>query len=151
MKLNKTLAGAIAAALLALLYPRLDHSGLQTGGTPAERTQKSRYVSVEKAQRKHFSHVWTEGEGTVARVLSDDDKGHRHQRFILKLSNGKTVLIAHNIDLAPRLPVLRRGDDVAFVGEYVYNPQGGVVHWTHHDPSGRSEGGRLVYRGRIYR
>ena len=150
MKLDKTFAGALAVALLALLYPRPDHSDLHSDHTAVVQPE-SRYVSVEKAQRKHLSHVWTEGVGTVVKVLSDDDEGHRHQRFILKLSNGKTVLVTHNIDLAQRLPGLRRGDDVAFVGEYIYNPKGGVIHWTHHDPSGRRQGGRLLYRGRIYR
>lgn len=90
------------------------------------------------------------GIGKVTRVLSDDNDGSRHQRFILQLSSGRTLLIAHNIDLAPRISSLRPGDTVSFYGEYETNPQGGVVHWTHHDPQGRHVGGWLEHDGRRY-
>ena len=36
-------------------------------------------------------------------TLPDDNKGTRHQRFILKLSSGQTLLVAHNIDLADKI------------------------------------------------
>lgn len=90
------------------------------------------------------------GSGTVVRVLSDDNDGSRHQRFILRLAGGRTLLIAHNIDLAPRIPGIRAGDTVEFYGEFRSNPQGGVIHWTHHDPQGRHPGGWLRHKGRTY-
>lgn len=90
------------------------------------------------------------GSGTVVRVLPDDNEGSRHQRFILRLSSGQTLLVAHNIDLAPRIPGLTEGDTVEFYGEYEWNDQGGVVHWTHHDPNGRQEDGWLRNEGRTY-
>ena len=90
------------------------------------------------------------GSGRVIRILADDDDGSRHQRFILQLSSGRTLLIAHNIDLAPRIPSLGTGDTVGFYGEFEPNPQGGLIHWTHHDPQGRHVGGWLEYRGRRY-
>ena len=43
--------------------------------------------------------------GTVQANLADDDNGSRHQRFIVRLESGHTLLVAHNIDLAPRAPV----------------------------------------------
>ncbi len=92
-----------------------------------------------------------QGAGTVTRLLSDDNDGSRHQRFILRLPSGQTVLVAHNIDLAPRLDGLAVGDTVEFKGEYAANSQGGVVHWTHRDPQGRHADGWLRYRGREYR
>ena len=64
---------------------------------------------------------------------------------------GQTVLISHNIDRAPRIDSLRVGDRVEFQGEYEWNPQGGVVHWTHHDPAGRHAGGWLKHEGKTYR
>ena len=91
-----------------------------------------------------------QGSGTVVRVLADDNEGSRHQRFILELSPGRTLLIAHNIDLAPRIPSLGRGDTVSFFGEYEWNDRGGVVHWTHRDPRGSHVGGWLEHRGRRY-
>jgi len=90
------------------------------------------------------------GSGTVVRVLSDDNDGSRHQRFILRLAGGRTLLIAHNIDLALRIPGIREGDTVEFYGEFRSNPQGGVIHWTHHDPQGRHPGGWLRHKGRTY-
>lgn len=92
-----------------------------------------------------------QGSGEVIRVLADDNEGSRHQRFILELSSGRTLLIAHNIDLAPRVSGLNVGDTVSFYGEYEPNPQGGVIHWTHHDPQGRHVDGWLEHRGRRYR
>lgn len=91
-----------------------------------------------------------QGNGVVARLLPDDDSGSRHQRFILRLPSGQTLLVAHNISLAPRIDDLRVGDTVEFSGEYAWNDQGGVVHWTHRDPAGRHAAGWLKHGGRTY-
>jgi hypothetical protein len=90
------------------------------------------------------------GEGVVTRLLPDDNDGSRHQRFVLTLPSGETLLVAHNIDLAPRLASIRTGDTVAFHGVYEWNPQGGVIHWTHRDPAGRHEDGWLRHAGQTY-
>ena len=86
----------------------------------------------------------------MVRVLPDDNSGSRHQRFILRLDSGQTVLVAHNIDLAPRLDLLKEGDTVSFSGEYEWNEKGGVIHWTHRDPNGNHAAGWLKYNGQIY-
>jgi hypothetical protein len=96
------------------------------------------------------SNVQVQGSGTVSRVLPDDNDGSRHQRFILKLDSGLTVLVAHNVDLAPRIDSLQEGDEVGYYGEYEWNAKGGVVHWTHHDPRGSHVGGWLKHKGRTY-
>jgi len=96
------------------------------------------------------SNVQVEGAGVVTRVLTDDLDGSRHQRFILRLASGQTVLIAHNIDLAPRVAGLREGDTVSFYGEYEWNEKGGTVHWTHQDPKGGHVTGWLEHKGRTY-
>lgn len=90
------------------------------------------------------------GTGQVSKVLKDDTEGSRHQRFILDIGAGKTVLVAHNIDLAPRLPDLQVADSVAFCGQYETNARGGVIHWTHRDPGGRHADGWLELRGKRY-
>ena len=96
------------------------------------------------------SNLQIQGNGIVSKILPDDTKGSQHQRFILRLTNGQTLLIAHNIDLAPRIDNLNVGDTVAFYGEYEWNSKGGVIHWTHRDPSGRHEAGWLKHNGQLY-
>lgn len=91
-----------------------------------------------------------QGEGLVSAMLPDDTTGSQHQRFILRLTSGQSLLIAHNIDLAPRIADLNIGDRVEFYGEYEWNPEGGVVHWTHHDPDGRHAAGWLRHNGKLY-
>lgn len=96
------------------------------------------------------SDLQVQGRGVVVRLLPDDLKGSRHQRFILKLGSGQTLLIAHNIDLAPRIDDLKLGDEVEFYGEYEWNPKGGVIHWTHDDPKGNHPHGWLKHHGKVY-
>ena len=93
------------------------------------------------------SDVQVQGQGTVIRLLTDDSEGNRHQRFILELDSGQTLLITHNIDIAPRLDVIAVGDRVEFYGVYFYNEQGGGIHWTHHDPKGQHISGWLKWNG----
>ena len=106
--------------------------------------------ALQQAYESRQSDLQIQGSGTVIRILSDDNKGSRHQKFILKLSSGQTILIAHNIDLAPRINSISKGDQVQFYGEYEWNKLGGVIHWTHHDPNGRHEGGWLNHDGKMY-
>jgi hypothetical protein len=107
-------------------------------------------VALSDAFRRQQSHVQVGGEGQVVRILSDDVNVPRHQRFILKLSSGQTLLVAHNIDLAPRIGELKLGDAVAFYGEYEWNDKGGVIHWTHRDPAAKHVAGWLKCGGRVY-
>jgi hypothetical protein len=59
-------------------------------------------------------------------------------------------LIAHNIDLAPRIISLEAGDEVGFFGEYEWNDKGGTIHWTHRDPNRHHIAGWLKHEGRIF-
>lgn len=89
-------------------------------------------------------------KGEVDKILSDDNEGSRHQRFILRLGSGQTLLIAHNIDLAPRVSPLTIGDPVEVYGEYEWNNRGGVVHWTHHDPQNQHFDGYIRFNGQLF-
>ena len=142
-------AGSLGSVVIAGLILALG-SGLRYDDEPVvEHAQGGNPVAAAFAAQQ--SDVWLTYQGTVKKVLPDDNKGSRHQRFILSVDNGQTILVAHNIDLAPRLPGLKRGDTVTFRGEYEFNEKGGVVHWTHHDPQGRHDGGWLEYQGQRYR
>ena len=106
--------------------------------------------AISRAFKNRYSNVQVSGSGIVIRNLADDTSGSRHQKFILKLSSGQTLLISHNIDLAPRINSLHEGDTVNFYGEYEWNSKGGVVHWTHHDPGGNHVAGWLKHNGVTY-
>lgn len=105
---------------------------------------------IENAFANRAGNLQVAGQGTVVKALADDTHGSRHQRFIVRLGSGRTLLVSHNIDLAPRIDALREGDTVAFYGEYEWNPKGGVIHWTHHDPQGRHRPGWIKHDGRTY-
>src|SRR4029079_13091152 len=106
--------------------------------------------SIQDAVERHSHDVEVEGSGTVVAILPDDVEGSRHQRFLLRLDSGTTVLIAHNVDLARRVAPLRRGDEVSFKGEYIWNAKGRLVHWTHHDPKRHHQYTRLKHNGKTF-
>lgn len=118
-------------------------------GVPVAVDQESD-AAIGRAFRERTSGIQVSGQGVATKILADDNDGSRHQRFILELSSGQTLLVAHNIDLAPRIAALREGDVVEFNGVYEWNAKGGVIHWTHHDPQGRHEAGWLRHQGQIY-
>jgi hypothetical protein len=60
------------------------------------------------------------------------------------------LLVAHNVDLAPRVRDLRGGDTVAFSGEYEWSEQGGTIHWTHRDPDRNHVAGWIWHDGHVY-
>ena len=134
--------------LVALLFTVL-LTGCSTLNTvTSERTSDEAFAN---AYGEHRSGIQVTGAGTVIRILPDDNEGGRHQRFIVELASGQTLLVAHNIDVAPRVSSLSNGDAVEFGGVYEWNDKGGVVHWTHHDPDGSHQTGWLRRNGRTYR
>jgi hypothetical protein len=122
---------------------------------PSQPKVVSKIVSVEddpigRAFASGASDIQVAGAGTVVRILEDDLNGSRHQRFIVQLASGQTLLMTHNIDIAPRIDRLEAGDSIRFNGEYVWNSKGGVIHWTHHDPRGKHVAGWVMHNGKTY-
>ena len=97
-----------------------------------------------------ISDVQVEDTGVIIKILADDTLGSRHQKFLVKIANGQTLLFAHNIDLAARIANIKVGDNITFRGEYEYNPKGGIVHWTHQDPQGTHFAGWIKHNGQVY-
>ena len=116
------------------------------GGVAAPATGGEELAAAAASRRSGFMVT---ARGRVERVLADDGDGDRHQRFVLSLGPELTVLVSHHVDLAPRAP-LEVGDYVELRGQYEWNAKGGVLHWTHHDPAGRREGGWIRHGGRRY-
>ncbi|MFK8050002.1 MAG: DUF3465 domain-containing protein [Halioglobus sp.] len=138
----------LVLALGVALYNNTEESSNSTSGDTGQVTPNNQQVNAAYENRRSDEQVM--GSGVVVRILPDDNKGSRHQKMILKIPSGLRLLIAHNIDLAPRINSLREGDTVEFYGEYEWNEKGGVVHWTHHDPGGRHIDGWLKHEGEIY-
>ena len=157
---RSTATGALLAISLALVLaacvtvvgscatstapPVTNRGGPTSGGVPDDSVFAQAFAA-------RATDLAVEGRGTVYRLLPDDNDGSRHQRFLLELASGHTLLVAHNIDVAPRVESLDVGDTIAFKGVYEWNEQGGVIHWTHHDPAGLHESGWIQHEGRTYR
>lgn len=128
--------------------------GAQSGPFAPSRAPSDSASKPAGAERSAFNQAASGTQmrvaGRVERLLADDNDGSRHQRFIIRVDVGTTLLIAHNIDLAPRLEGLASGDAVEVYGEYEWNDRGGLLHWTHKDPGGRHEAGYIEWRGRRF-
>lgn len=145
----------IPLALFALIIasPRLLSHRQGAPPHPIETTSPKRPATGDAAIADAFHHhrsgLWVESRGTVEKILTDDREGDRHQRFVLRLGDGRTLLFAHNIDVAPRVP-LKEGDTIRFRGRYEWSDKGGVIHWTHADPRS-GQGGWIERAGEVYR
>jgi hypothetical protein len=106
-------------------------------------------MEVAEAQREQLHGRVVEFDATVERLLRDDTRGLPHQRFLVRLQGGSTLLIAHDTALAPHVP-LAAGESVHIRGLFEWTPRGGVVHWTHHDPSGAPHAGFIRAGGQTY-
>lgn len=106
---------------------------------------------MERAFAEHQSGVQVTADGAVTRLLSDDTgPSGTHQRFIIQVKGAtQTLLIDNNVDIGKRVPVAT-GDDVVVHGEYVWNDQGGLVHFTHHDPDHTHADGWIELKGVRY-
>ena len=129
---------------IAILY-----FGNDTQHTPTDPIG-STSSAIQSAYNNQQSNKIVIASGIVSKLLADDNKGSRHQKFIVKITSTLSILIAHNIDLAPRINNIKVGDNIEIKGEYEWNTKGGVVHWTHHDPRGNHPGGWLKHRGKVY-
>ncbi|ARU90230.1 DUF3465 domain-containing protein [Pseudomonas sp. M30-35] len=135
---------------LVLAYGFAKEQGVSIPGFSGQSSAEVSNAALLQAYNRQQSDVQVGGQGQVVKVLRDDLKGSRHQKFILKIAGGPSVLVAHNIDLAPRIDGLRAGDSVEFYGEYEWNDKGGVVHWTHRDPGRRHVDGWLKHDGKTF-
>ena len=151
--LKRIMPRVVALAAVAIAPIACSSSSMPSNQTPTQSPSaiaQASEQSILDAYAQGTSNIMVEAAGQVERLLSDDLDGSRHQRFIVRLPSGHTVLISHNIDLAPRIDAIQQGDSVQFRGEYEWNSQGGVIHWTHHDPDGDHPGGWIEHQGQRY-
>jgi hypothetical protein len=145
----------VAALILVLalggewLWRQNQDASLEMQPTSAGVPEVIENPEILRLYQQQLSDVWVTGWGEVARLLADDNKGSRHQRFLIRVNPSQTLLVAHNIDLAKPVAHLKIGDRIEFRGEYEWNKKGGVLHWTHHDPSGRKQPAGWIKHNKI--
>ncbi len=136
--------------LRALLFALLAASACAAPGTSAVAPAADN-AAITRAFAEHRSNVEVTADGQVTRLLPDEssDTG-THQRLILTLRGStQTLLITNNVSIGTRVPVVA-GDALVVHGEYVWNDQGGLIHFTHHDPGHSHEGGWIERQGHRY-
>lgn len=145
---NRKIAAIFCA--LIFLYAGCDQSRAVQDAPVESAAGSAGAKKIQEAYQQRQSDFFVEAGGQVVKTLADDNDGSRHQRFIVQIDEGHTVLVSHNIDIAPRVEGISAGDTVVFYGEYEWNNKGGVIHWTHHDPQKRRPGGWIVHNGKRY-
>ena len=108
--------------------------------------------SVSDAQRgcaTGAAHVEVHVSGTIARYLGTRySQSGRHEGFLVRTRDVAAPLkIEDNVEITGFIP-MRAGDSVELQGQYECND--GVIHWTHHDPSGRHLSGYVIVNGRRF-
>ena len=90
------------------------------------------------------------GYGHVIRVFHDSHDHGNFQLFNIRLESGESMLIKHNIDIAPKIKNLQAGDAIEFYGIYERHIKRGVITSTHHDPKHQGKDGWIKHRGKTY-
>jgi hypothetical protein len=147
---NPIVVGSIILAAILIFYAhRIAFSPNSPSGISGQGVSAADQI-LASAFANHTSKLQVTGQGVVDQILPDDVSGTMHQRFVVRLGSGQTILIAHNINAGSRISGLHEGDTVRFYGEYEWNNKGGVVHWTHREEKGPHVGGWLEVNGRRY-
>jgi len=142
-----TWAERIARALSAALAVACAGCAGASGGTDPN-------GAVYAAWSEHRSHIEVTATGSVAHILGTrSGPSGEHEGFLLHLrgaaGRGLTVRVEDNVDLTGPIP-LHEGSDVEVRGEYIYDPRGGLIHYTHRDPRLRHSAGYVRVEGKIY-
>ena len=149
-KIGLILIVIIAGSWLLVQYPTIFPGAKEPSAQSSNEIQALPHeTDIRSLYDTQRSGVMVSTIGNVTRILKDDNDGHRHQRFLIIIPSGLTLLVAHNIDLAPRIP-LELEDQVSIYGQYEWNNKGGVLHWTHHDPDKKHPEGWVIHEGIKY-
>ncbi|MBT3812364.1 MAG: DUF3465 domain-containing protein, partial [Gammaproteobacteria bacterium] len=108
--MKKLLILLIAGVLFAVeAYQQQDISAPEDILQDFETTKKAATdnIALKRAYKQEQSDLQVQSSSIVVKSVRDDLKGSRHQKFILWVAPGLTVLGAHNIDLAPTIEDLK--------------------------------------------
>ncbi|CAN5615256.1 hypothetical protein BH10BDE1_BH10BDE1_08680 [soil metagenome] len=133
-----------AAILMVLLASVAVHAGSSAPSYPAG--QMALIQTQEAHKGANFIEV---ADVTVTQLLPDDTFGSRHQKWVVQLSNGREVACVYNIDVTPKIP-LKVGDIISLGGQFIYDRDGGLLHWLHEDGRGHRPNGYVELEGVRY-
>lgn len=85
----------------------------------------------------------------VTKILPDDTQGLEHQKWTVRLSDGRTMQAVYNLDMCERVP-LKVGDVISMGGQFIWTRQGGLLHWLHGDPKGNRPDGYVELNGKFF-
>lgn len=131
----------LAVLFIGFTLPPVAHTA------PASASDRKMARAYDRGKSEFFIRF----TATVKASLPTDYDGIRHQKFIVELKTGQTLLIAHNIDLSSPIKRLRVGERIIIHGEYIWNDEGGLIHRTHDDTGGTLPDGWIRYKGKRYR
>lgn len=118
---NVVIAGAVALALSACgLHPTAPVTGQQLRSTVAQ-------TQAVPPQSK-----FTVIEGTVTKILPDDNVGLPHQNFIIKDTKGRTMAVNHDTKFGKKVQSLTVGMTLTIRGVEYHDSKADGIHWTHH-------------------
>jgi translation initiation factor IF-1 len=148
------LASLALAALVAFIQPALaanssadSHDWYKAARGASQRIDNGEIIDAQASGRGlHYVEIH---QAEVVRILPDDTEGSQHQKWLVRLENGATVMAVYNTDICDRVPVLV-GDVVSMGGQYIWNKMGGLIHWLHEDPKERRPHGWVEVRGVRY-
>lgn len=98
-------------------------------------------------------HVEIRAFGVVTRVLGvRETRSGTHEGFWVRLGSKRNrhaqqFRVEDNTSISGFIP-LHRGESLALQGQYACDDS--VIHWTHHDPSGRHRAGYITVGGKTY-
>lgn len=120
------------------------------GNLPLSSTQIADDSDIVRAINDQRQVNFVEGGGlVVVKILPDDTNGLKHQKWVVRLSNGMAMQAVYNSDMCPRVPV-KIGDVIAMGGQFIWTKGGALIHWLHHDPKGRRPDGFVLLNGTYY-
>jgi hypothetical protein len=125
---------------------------LLAGAACSGQTEQPNNAQVCSLYASGSSGVEVIAQGTVLGVLgTNEGPSGEHEGFLLGLKQDCDLMlrVETNVDITGPVPV-QDGQVVTVKGQFEDDAEGGVIHWTHHDPSGRHVAGYVEIAGKLY-
>lgn len=147
--MNKSITGKFFASFFAVLFVISSPAVAAKKRATEALEQLPNEKLVRAIDNKRAVHFVEGRDMKVITVLPDDTHGAQHQKFLVELKDGYTLLLVYNLDMCERVPV-QVGDRVGAGGMFIWTDRGGLLHWLHHDPRKNRPDGYVELNGKQY-